>query len=121
MATGIQHVAPFSPEETTGDTDSICILLSHTGIYVMAIGSLITAGLGIFCCYFLWCQPARLVYQPLQPGTMQYTILDDDVEAAPIYRCDNKASQPTRLCENHGLHIEHIPTQRVDVSNICSH
>ena len=24
-------------------------------IYVMAIGSLITAGLGIFCCYFFWC------------------------------------------------------------------
>ena len=29
--------------------------------------------------------------QPSQPGTMQYTIVDDDVEAAPIYRCDGKA------------------------------
>ena len=41
---------------------------------------------------------------------MQYTIVDDDVEAAPIYRCSGKASQPARPCENHGLHIEHIPT-----------
>ena len=41
MATGIEHSTPFSPEESTGDTDSIWILLSHTGIYVMAIGSLI--------------------------------------------------------------------------------
>ena len=41
---------------------------------------------------------------------MQYTIVDDDVEAAPIYRFDGKASQPTRPHENHGLHIEHIPT-----------
>ena len=41
---------------------------------------------------------------------MQYTIVDDDVEVAPIYRCDAKASQPTRPCENHGLHREHIPT-----------
>ena len=41
---------------------------------------------------------------------MQYTILDDDVEAAPIYRCDGKAPQPTRPHENHGLHMELVPT-----------
>ena len=76
----------------------------------MAIGSLIPAGLGIFCSYFFWCQPARLLCQPLQPGTMQYTIVDDDVEAAPIYRCDGKALQPARPHENHGLHIEQVPT-----------
>ena len=45
----------FSPEESTGDTDLPWTLFSHTGVYVMAIGSLITAGLGIFCCYFFWC------------------------------------------------------------------
>ena len=111
MAKGIQHITPFtSPEESTGDTDSIWTLFSHTGVYVMAFGLLIPAGLGIFCCYFFWCQPARLVHQPLQPGTMQYTIVDGDVEAAPIYRCDGKAPQPARPCENHGLCIEHIPT-----------
>ena len=42
---------------------------------------------------------------------MQYTILDDDVEVTPIYRCDGKDPQPTRPCENHGLAIEHLPTQ----------
>ena len=42
---------------------------------------------------------------------MQYTIVDDDIEAAPIYRYDGKTSQHIRPCENHGLHIEHIPTQ----------
>ena len=36
--------------------------------------------------------------------------MDDDVEAAPIYRCDGKALQVTRPCENHGLAIEHLPT-----------
>ena len=76
----------------------------------MALGSLIPAELGIFCCYFFWCQPARLACQPLQPGTMQYTIVDDDVEAAPIYRCGSKVQSPTRPCENHGLHMEHITT-----------
>ena len=84
MAKGIQHITPFtSLEESTGDTDSIWMLFSHAGVYVTAIRLLIPAGLGIFCCYFIWCQPARLVWQPLPPGTMQYTIVDDDVEAAP--------------------------------------
>ena len=57
-----------------------------------------------------WCQPARLVCQLLQPGNMQYTIVDDDVEVAPIYRHNGKDPQPTRPCENHGLAIEHLPT-----------
>ena len=92
MAKGIQYITPFSHEKSTGDTDSIWTLFSHKVVYVMAIGSLIPAGLGIFCCYFFWCQPARLAHQPLEPGTMQYTIVDDDVEAAPIYRCHGKVS-----------------------------
>ena len=41
---------------------------------------------------------------------MQYTLLDDDVEAAPIYRCNGKASQPARPHENHGLLMVHVPT-----------
>ena len=41
---------------------------------------------------------------------MQYTIVDDDVEVAPIYRCNGKALPPTRPCENHGLAIEHLLT-----------
>ena len=41
---------------------------------------------------------------------MQYTIVDDNVEVAPIYRCNGKATQPMRPCENHGLAIDHLPT-----------
>ena len=78
---------------------------------ITAIGLLIPAGLGLFCCYFFWCWPARLVCQPLQPGNMQYTIVDDDVEVAPIYRYNGKVLPPTRPCENHGLAIECLPTQ----------
>ena len=55
MATDIKHIIPFSLAASTENTDSIWTLFSHTGIYVMAIGSLIPAGLGIFCCYFFWC------------------------------------------------------------------
>ena len=102
---------PFNMDkESTTHTDSIWTLFSHTGMYITAIGLLIPAGLGLFCCYFFWCQPARSAHQPLQPGNMQYTIVDDDVEVAPIYRCNGKDPQPTRPHENHGLAIEHLPT-----------
>ena len=70
MISGNTHITPFtSPTKSIADTESIWTLFSHTGVYVMAIGSLIPAGLGIICCYFFWCQPARLVCQPLQPGS----------------------------------------------------
>ena len=57
-------------DESTGDTVSIWTLFSHAGVYVMAIGSLISAELGVFCYYFFWCQPARIACQPLQSGSM---------------------------------------------------
>ena len=41
---------------------------------------------------------------------MRYTIVDDNVEVAPIYRCNGKEPQPTRPHDNHGLAIECLPT-----------
>ena len=41
---------------------------------------------------------------------MQYTIVEDNVEVAPIYRCNGKVPQPIRPHENQGLAIEHLPT-----------
>ena len=52
-------VVPFNTE-STGNTDSLWTLFTHPGIYVSAVGSLIPVGIGLFCCYFFWCQPARL-------------------------------------------------------------
>ena len=106
-----QPIMPFDmDEESPEQTDSIRTLFLHTTMYITAIGSIIVAGLGLFCCYFFWCQPARLAHQPLEPGNMQYTIVDDDVEVTPIYRHDGMDSQPTRPCKNHGLAIDHLPT-----------
>ena len=111
LLNNILPIMPFDMDKgSTEYTGSIWTLFSHPGIYVTAIGLLIPAGLGLFCCYFFWCLPARLACWPLQPGNMQYTIVDDDVEVAPIYRHNGKDSQPTRPHENHGLAIEHLPT-----------
>ena len=46
----------------------------------------------------------------LESDKMQYAIVDDNVEDAPIYRCEGKAPKPTRPHENHGLAMECIPT-----------
>ena len=79
-------IVPFNTESSE-DTDSLWSVFTHPGIYVSALGSIIPVGIGLFCCYFFWCQPARLACWPLQPGNMLYTIVDDNVEVAPIYRC----------------------------------
>ena len=56
MINGTQHIIPFDMnDESTEDTDSIWTLFLHTGMYITAIGSLIPAGLGLFCCNFFWC------------------------------------------------------------------
>ena len=54
-------VVPFNTE-STGNTDSLWTLFTHPGIYILAIGLLIPVGIGLFSCYFFWCQPARLVH-----------------------------------------------------------
>ena len=55
----LNNTLPIMPfvrdKEPTEHTDSIWTLFAHPGIYVTAIGSLIPAGLGLFCCYFFWC------------------------------------------------------------------
>ena len=109
MARGFENITPFSPENSTGDTDSIWTLYLHTGVYVMAIGSLIPEGLGIFCCYFLvlTCQISMLTF-----NTRYHAIYFCGwwCRGSTIYRCDGKTSQPIRPHENYGLHMEHVPT-----------
>ena len=47
---GTQHIIPFNTtDESTEDTDLIWTLFLHTEAYITAIGSLIPAGLGMFC------------------------------------------------------------------------
>ena len=55
------HLTPFKMKPSE-DTDTLWDLFTHPGIYVSALGSLIPVGIGLFCCYFFWCQPARLAH-----------------------------------------------------------
>ena len=64
----------------------------------------------------------RLAHWPLQAGSMWYTIVDDNVEAAPIYRCDGKAEQPiVRPCKIMScIWKGNLHGWRVNRSNRCS-
>ena len=55
------QLTPFNTKPSE-DTDSLWSVFTHPGIYISALGSLILVGIGLFCCYFFWCQPARLVH-----------------------------------------------------------
>ena len=46
--------------ESAGNTDSLWTLFTHLGMYITAIGLLIPVGIGLFCCYFFWCWPAKI-------------------------------------------------------------
>ena len=47
-------IIPFDTESTE-NTESIWTLFAHPEIYISALGSLIPVGIGLFCCYFIWC------------------------------------------------------------------
>ena len=52
------QLMPFNTNPSE-DTDTLWSLFTHPGIYISALGLLIPVGIGLFCCYFFWCQPAR--------------------------------------------------------------
>ena len=59
-------ILPFQlADQSIDKTVSTWTLFSHIEIYITAIGSLMPAGLGIFCCYFFWCWPATLAWPTL--------------------------------------------------------
>ena len=64
----IFSIAPYQSYLSIQNQQGTLIPSGHPGIYVSAIGLLIPLGIDLFCCYFFWCQPARLACQPLQPG-----------------------------------------------------
>ena len=60
LLNGSMPMVPFNTESSE-NTNSLWSVFTHPGIYVSALGLIIPVGIGLFCCYFFWCQPARLV------------------------------------------------------------
>ena len=114
----ISNNGPILPfylaDKSVDDPSPLWSLLSHTSIYVMAIGSLIHTGIGIFSCYFFCSQPVILASQLFQSGSLQHTFEDDHVEAAAIYRHNGMVGKPVKgLCKNRNLCMKQGPRQTV--------
>ena len=58
-------LTPFNMQQSE-DTNTLWKLFTQPGIYVSALGSVLPVGVGLLCCYFFWCWPARLVHRPLK-------------------------------------------------------
>ena len=80
-------------------------LLKHPGIYIETISMIFIVCIGIYCLKRIWCRPATLRYWPYSPVPSLHAIVDDDVEAAPIYRSTGMVEKPARPHENHNLYI----------------
>ena len=51
-------MTPFNMK-LSGDTDTLWNMFTHPAVYISALGPFIIVGIGLFCCYFFWCRPAR--------------------------------------------------------------
>ena len=51
---GTMQLTPFNTEPSE-DTDPLWGVFTHPGIYVSALGLIISVGIGLFYCYFFWC------------------------------------------------------------------
>ena len=81
-------------------------LLTHPGTYVRTIHMILAICIGIYSFKRFWFRPATQRHRPFSPVSLQHAIVDDDVEAAPIYRSKGTVRKPLRPCKNHVLHIE---------------
>ena len=69
-------------------------------------GTIFIASMGIYCLKKAWCRPTSPKCWPYTPTSLWHAIVDDDVEAAPIYKSGGKMENPVRPCENHDLCME---------------
>ena len=62
--------------------------------------------IGVYCFKKFWFKPATPRHWPYSPGSSQHAIVDDNVEAAPIYKSVGMGEEPRRPHKNLVLCIE---------------
>ena len=79
---------------------------TYPGTYMGFHGTIFSACMGIYYLKNFWCRPTSSRCWPYSPALSWHTTVDDNVEAAPIYRSGGKAENPVRPNQNHDLHME---------------
>ena len=101
---------PILPFEINGDMNKgpslTQKLLIHPGTYIGTIGMIVAICVGAYCFKRSLFRPATLRYWPYSPVSLKHAIVDDEVEAVPIYRGGGTVDKPVRPHKNHDLHME---------------
>ena len=75
--------------------------ITQPGTCIGTIGMILATRVGICCLKRSCFRPATLRHWPYSPVSSWNTIVDDDVEAAPIYRGRAMVEKPVRSHNNH--------------------
>ena len=107
----IGQTRPILPFEINGSLEEggpslIGKFLTQPWTYMGFLGTIFIASMGIYCLKKFWCRPALPHHRPYTPASSWHAIVDDDVEAAPIYRSRGQVENPVRAHKNHDLHME---------------
>ena len=81
-------------------------ILMHPGKYIGTIGMIFTVCIGVYCFKRFWFRPDTPRYWPYSPVLLWHAIVDENVEAAPIYRSGGTVEEPRRLHKNGVLHMK---------------
>ena len=81
-------------KENDKDPSLIWVILTHPGTYIGTIGMSFAVCILLHCFKRFWFRPATPRYQPYFPVSSQNAIVEDDVEAAPIYTTGGPVDGP---------------------------
>ena len=96
---------PFNKDDDK-DPYLIWAVLLHPGTYIGTIGMIFTVCIDVYCFKGFWYRSSSPRHWPLSPVSLQHAIMNDDVEAASIYKIRGMVEESRRLHKNYVLHIE---------------
>ena len=108
-----EPIHSFTIKDDDEDSFLIWTILKHPGTYIGTIGMIFAVCIDVYCFKRFWIRSATPRHQPYSPISSLHAIVDDDVEAAPIYRHRWMVEKPIRPHRNHDLCIE-WETQRLE-------
>ena len=78
----------------------------HAWKYIGTMGMIFIVCIVVYCFRRFWLRPAIPRHQLYYPVSLQHAIVDENIEAAPIFRSGGTVEEPRRPHKNHVLHFE---------------
>ena len=88
------------------DPSLIWTILMHPGTYIGTIGKIFAVSIVVYCFKRFWFRPTTPRHWPYFPVSSWHATVNNNVEAAPIYRSRDTVEEPRRSHRNNDLCIE---------------